>query len=32
VAGRGDVVAATRSQHGEEGVLDGEVGHGDSVR
>jgi hypothetical protein len=32
VAGRGDVVAATRSQHGEEGVLDGEVGHGVSVR
>lgn len=32
VAGCGDVVAATRSHNGEQGVLDGEVGHGRSVR
>ena len=32
VVGGGDLVAATRRQHGEEGVFDGEVGHGVSVR
>lgn len=32
VAGCGDVVAATRSHHGEQGVLDGEVSHVASVR
>ncbi len=32
VAACGDVVAATRSHHGEQGVLDGEVSHVGSVR
>lgn len=32
VAGCGDVIAATRSHHGEQGVLDGEVSHVRSVR
>ena len=32
VVGGGGLVAATCRQHGEEGVLDGEVGHGVSVR
>jgi hypothetical protein len=32
VVGGGDVVAGVRRQDGEEGVLDGEVGHGVSVR
>jgi hypothetical protein len=32
VVGGGDLVAATRGQYGEEGVFDGEVGHGVSVR
>ena len=32
VVGAGDHVAATRRQHGEEGVFDGGVGHGVSVR
>lgn len=32
VVGCDRVVAATGSQHGEQGVLDGEVGHADSMR
>ena len=32
VTGRGGVVTPTRGQHGEEGVLDGEVGHGFRMR
>ncbi|MDQ3147280.1 MAG: hypothetical protein M3R01_10195 [Actinomycetota bacterium] len=32
VAGCGDVVVATRSHHGEQGVLDGEVSHFASLR
>jgi hypothetical protein len=32
VVGGGDLVAAARRQHGEEGVFDGEVGHDVSVR
>ena len=32
VVGGGGLVAATCRQHGEEGVFDGEVGHGVSVR
>jgi hypothetical protein len=32
VAGGGDVVAGVRGQDGEQGLLDGEMGHGASVR
>ena len=32
VVGGGDLVAATRRQHGEESMFDGGVGHGVSVR
>ena len=32
VVGGGDLVAATRRRHGEEGVFDGEVAHAGSVR
>jgi hypothetical protein len=32
VTGCGDLVTSARRQHGEEGVPDGEVGHGLRVR